>query len=102
MIRVSCDDSRHPAGKTADIQTFTRVASRTESTWIVPADFSPSSLEDYKRPDGSYRHKYSCNLCPVSVVCTESTLQRVLESLAEQGVSQVSLSTFNLIASRKH
>jgi hypothetical protein len=125
VLKVECNDRCHAAGKKTDVETFVRVdgywrpwprfvATRKDLPGYGAPAPTPATLREYRRPDGSTRRSFSCNLCeghrprgqaPLEV--NEATLQWVLESawqgLLKTGVTQrvptVSLRLLHLIAS---
>ena len=126
VLEVKCDDPTHARGKDTDVATFVRVDGywrpwpRVVATIKdLPGHGAPAPhrpLRDYRRPDGSTRRRYPCNLCEgrrprgqAPLECTEGTLQWVLESawqgLLKTGVTQrvptVSLRMLHLIASNR-
>lgn len=126
-LDVKCDDPTHVRGKETDVATFVRVDGywrelpRVVATIKgLPGHGAPAPtrarLHDYRRPDGSTRRSFPCNLCSgrrprgqSPLECTEDTLQWVLESawrgLLRTGVTQrvptVSLRVLHLIASSR-
>lgn len=115
-IDIICDDWHHARGKIAKIQTFAYYAdidswvdvpyrgrSRAyQHTGEHPTPFRPNVV-GARAP---LRHRYACELCAgrpwgAPLVCTEETLQWLLDTVAAQGVTRISLHTLNLIVSRK-
>ena len=118
VIDLQCDDAGHARGKVAKIEKFVRVdgywrpwprtvaTSRHLPDHYAPAP-TPATLYDYRRPDGMTRHRYECKLCvprrrgQAPLECTEETLQWLLDTVAAQGVTRISIHTLNVIVSKK-
>ena len=125
VLAVKCEDPAHVRGKDTDVATFVRVGGYWREVPRVVATIKdlpgygapvppPATLGDYRRPDGSTRRRFPCNLCEgrrprgqAPLECSEATLQRVLESAwqgllktgAPQRVPTVSLRVLHLVAS---
>ena len=111
-VDIICDDSGHARGKVAGFEKFVRVDGRwrpwpraVATIKHLPSVGAPvptsGALRDYRRPDGSATHSYACKLCGLSFTGTDATLTRILDLLAEQGVTQINLKALSMIASRK-
>lgn len=94
-IQIVCDDASHTRGKVAKFDTFVRIG----GVWTTQAEFEAASRHDYRRPDGSTRHNYTCDLCGLSFACTDATIARLLDLVAPQGVTQINLKALNMLAS---
>jgi hypothetical protein len=115
-IEVICEDRHHARGKVAKVQAFAYYPDT--GSWVdVPyrgrgrayqhsgehaAPFRPNVVG--ARPP--LRHRYECTLCAgkpwsAPLECTDRTLQWLLDTVAAQGVTRISIHTLNLIASRK-
>lgn len=126
VLDMKCDDPTHARGKETPVAMFVRVDGywrelpRVVATIKGLPDYGApvptSALRDYRRPDGSTRRSYSCNLCEgrrprgqAPLECTEDTLQWVLESVwrgllktvVRQRAPTVSLRVLHLIASSR-
>jgi hypothetical protein len=111
-VDVVCDDPGHARGKVARLEKFVRVDGYWRPWPRVVATIKhlpgvgapvPTSgaRRDYRRPDGSATHSYTCKLCGLSFTGTDVTLTRILNLLAAQGVTQINLKALSMIASRK-
>jgi hypothetical protein len=115
-IEVVCEDPHHTRGKVAKVQTFAYYAA-TDS-WVdvayrgrgqahqhpgeYPTPFRPNVIG--ARPP--LRHRYECTLCAgkpwsTPLACTDTTLQWLLNTVAAQDVTHISLHTLSAIASRR-
>ena len=111
MIDVICDDPRHARGKVAKIRSF----DRSPVGWV---DITPHRAHQHHgepptpwRPNvvgarEQLRHRFECKLCAgkswrAPLECTDETLQWLLDTVAAQGVTSISLHTLSVIASRK-
>jgi hypothetical protein len=126
VLDVKCDDPSHVRGKETPVATFVRVDGYWRELPRVVATIkglpghgapAPASaaLHDYRRPDGSTRRRFPCNLCEgrrprgqAPLECTEDTLQWLLESAwqgrLKTGVPQhapISVRVLHLIASSR-
>lgn len=100
-IAVVCDDPGHARGKVARIDTFTRL----EHGWMTNEQLGQDKPRDFgwtagRAPWGGARHEYSCKLCRTMLRCSSELLNWMLDEVAAQGVSQVSLRTLVLLASK--
>ena len=114
VVNVICDDPHHSRGKIAKVASFERYP----EGWVDlpyrgrgrahphpgedPTPFRPNVIG--ARPP--LRHRYECNLCAgkpwsTPLECTEETLQWLLNTVAAQGVTSISLHTLSVLASRK-
>jgi hypothetical protein len=113
-IDIVCDDPRHARGKVAKIESFEYYPDT--GSWVgisyrrqafrhpgePPSPWRPNVVGT--RPP--LRHRYECKLCAgrpwgAPLECTEETLLWLLDTVAAQGVTRVSIHTLKVIASRK-
>ena len=115
-IDIICDDPHHSRGKIAKVGSFEYYADT--GSWIAiphrrrsrahqhpgepPTPFRPNVVG--ARPP--LRHRYECKLCAgrpwgAPLECTDETLQWLLDTVAAQGVTCISIHTLKVIASRK-
>ena len=114
-IDIICDDPHHARGKIAKIESFDYHADT--GSWVgisyrgprahlhseeFPTPFRPNVVGARRQ----LRHRYECKLCArrpwgAPLECTDETLQWLLDTVAAQGVTRISIHTLNLIASRK-
>ncbi len=107
-IQVVCDDPRHD-GELGDVETFVRLAPGGE--WITAeqlAEKGPvvqTGWRDHSRDTGEPVHSYRCGLCPrrkpQQFECTNTTLQSVLNNVADQGMPQPTIRILNLLLSNR-
>jgi hypothetical protein len=112
VVDIICDDTGHARGKVNNLEKFIQV----DGCWRpwpravatikhLPGIGAPAptsaSLSDYRRPDGTTRHNYTCKLCDLSFVGTGATLTRILDLLAANGVTQINLKALSMLVSRK-
>jgi hypothetical protein len=119
VIKLRCNDAGHARGKIRKIETFVRVDGywrpwpRAVATighlpdYGAPAPTS-ATLHDYRRPDGSTRRRYQCDMCEARrprgqapLECTEETLQWLLNTVAAQGWKRISIHESNVIVSNR-
>jgi len=112
VIEVFCDDPRHTRDHddAHPVEAFTRAGGTGE--WITVEQFSPSGppqqtgwRDHYQRKNGIDVHSYRCDRCPrrsaQQIEVTMHTLQWLLNTVAEQGMSQPTLRILNLIVSKR-
>ena len=105
-IAVVCDDQSHARGKVRKIETFVKMHEGSEF-WLPAEMFAPkrdphgwndhSSWGDL----GEMIHTYDCPLCGLKLECGNKVLQWALDAIGRQGVSETTLKSLVLIASRR-
>lgn len=100
-IRIYCDDAAHARGKVAKIETLTRLG----EAWVTNEQLGSGRPRQFgwgagRAPWGGTRHEYVCKLCGLSLRCAPPLLNWMLDAVAAQGVSSVSLRTLVLLASK--
>ncbi len=109
VIEVLCDDPRHP-GEETPVEAFTRAGGTGE--WLTVEQFAPTGPPEQtgwrdhtRRKDNKPVHSYRCGRCPKrsaqQIEVTETTLQWLLNAVAQQGMSQPTLRILNLIVSTR-
>jgi hypothetical protein len=108
-IEVVCDNPRHD-GDLGEVDTFVRLVAGGE--WITAEQLvekgpvKQTGWRDHSRDNhtGGPVHSYRCNLCPrrhpQQFECTNDTLQWLLNTVADQGMSQPTVRLINLLLSK--
>jgi hypothetical protein len=115
-IDIICEDPHHARAKVAKIQSFVYYAD-TDSWVAIPhrsqgrAHQHPGEPPTPWRPNvvgarAPLRHRFECKLCAgrpwgAPLECTDRTLKWLLNTVAAQDVTRISIHTLNVIASKK-